>query len=117
MPRSPRVAGTSPLWSLAVALSAFVLMGFGPRDALRALNGRWIGPDTSLAVNAYTMQGNADEARPFQWEPFFLLDVSGRLVTFAIGERGYVALIAEDGGQISVTPFGGQSSMILTRAR
>lgn len=100
-----------------VAALALPLMAFGPRDALWALNGRWIGPDLSLAVNAHTMQGNAEDKRPFQWEPLFLLDVSGRFVTFAIGERGFVALISEDGREINVTPFGGQRSVLLHRYR
>lgn len=117
MPRSDRVSISRASRVIVAAALALLVMGFGPRDALWALNGRWIGPDISLAVNAYTLQANADEKRPFHWEPLFLLDVSGRLVTFAIGQQGFVALISEDGKQIIVTPFGGQRSVILDRYR
>jgi hypothetical protein len=117
MQRSDRASPYLFARVIVAAVSTLLLMGFGPRDALWALNGRWIGPDLSLAVNAHTLQANADEKRPFHWEPLFLLDVSGRLVTFAIGQRGFVALISEDGKQIIVTPFGGQRSVILDRYR
>jgi hypothetical protein len=112
-----RASAGETVRTVLVAALALPLMAFGPRDALWALNGRWLGPELSLAVNAHTMQGNAEEKRPFQWEPLFLLDVSGRLVTFSIGERGFVALISEDGRELHVTPFGGQRSVILHRYR
>ena len=63
-------------------------------DAQRALSGTWVGDGTVLHVDTLRMQVNLDPNKPFDWRPFRLADVSGRMVTFTAGTMTYVALFA-----------------------
>ncbi|MGQ7792367.1 hypothetical protein ACUN0C_08170 [Faunimonas sp. B44] len=88
--------------TLAAGLALTVLTGFNRADALHFLDGRWSGDGITLTINRWTMQGNDDPAKPFQWDPIRIRDATAPWIVFMIGKEVYIVTIGEDRDEISV---------------
>ncbi len=101
--------------TLALGLAFTLLTGFNRADALHFLDGRWSGGGVTLTVNRWTMQGNDDPAKPFQWDPVRIRDATAPWIVFMIGKQVYIVTMGEDRDEITV--FVGGRPATLRRVR
>jgi hypothetical protein len=83
-------------------------------DAIPDLAGRWSGPGLDLFIDTTRHQANANPARPFERQSFYIRNVTGPMVVFAIGQDLFVAHMV-NANTMTVTRGGQLESYTLTR--
>jgi len=82
---------------------------------LAFMQGVWSGPGFQISLDTERMLANADLAKPFQWDALVIRNISGRMVTFWIGERRFIGLF--DGDALSLSIEGSLETIRLERRR
>ena len=70
---------------------------------LGSLQGQWLGDGLALTINADTLQANMDPAKPFEWQTFRLVNVSGKFVVFDVGRARFIGLLDPEHATMTVT--------------
>lgn len=66
------------------------------KQARADLTGSWIGNTEQIRFDQDAMQINFDPARPFQWAPVWILDVSGDFYVLAVWNERYIVKLEGD---------------------
>ncbi len=76
----------------------------------QALAGTWVGGDgTTWVVDVRHLQVNMDPDRPFDWKALQLVNVSGHMAVFDVGNVRYIALLTTpDTLQVTSLSFPGE---------
>ena len=61
-------------------------------ETMRSMNGTWVGDGTPLIIDVQRLQANLDPEKPFEWQTFRILNITGPIITFDIGPRRFMAL-------------------------
>ena len=111
--------------ALAAFTMALPLSNFAARVAIGAawavdripdLGGHWAGEGLDLFIDTNHQQGNADPAKPFNRQPYFIRNVTGQMVVFVIGADVYFARM-DDSNTMVVSRGGRMETYTLKRAR
>lgn len=90
---------------------SLLVIGFGPglgmgstatagQASLAFMQGVWVGGPVRLSLDTERMLANLDPAKPFQWDPLIIRNISGGMVTFWVADRRFIGLF--DGDQLSL---------------
>ena len=127
MPRSRNWQQSSKaldIGKLQRPLAAFLFVCFGSvsswamsdTHALHAMDGAWAGDGTPFVIDVQRLQANLDPEKAFDWQIFRVINITGSLITFNIGQRRFIALMSSD-DEIHLTEFGvsGERSLRKTK--
>ena len=103
--------------------AALALIGAGATGGAAAalekipdLDGRWFGAGLDLFIDTTRLQGNADPAKPFNRQSFFIRNVTGPMVVFVIGPEVFFARM-DDPNTMVVSRGGLPDTYTLKRLR
>jgi hypothetical protein len=103
-----------PIRSLYVAATLAVSpCAAADGDLLRDLGGNWQGPGLAISIDAERMQARTDPEHPFRWEPLTILNITGNMVVFRVGEQDFIALV--EPGKLTLTTPALAGTHILSR--
>ena len=73
---------------------------------LRFMHGVWVGDGVQLSLDTKRMLANFDPAKPFQWDPLVIRNISGGMVTFWIADKRFIGLFEGDRLSLAGETFG-----------
>ena len=78
------------------------------REAMRLLEGKWIGDGFALEFDSARAQANVDPRLPYQWDRYGIRTASDGTVIFAVGAELYQASVQAGSLILSSTSFRGE---------
>lgn len=98
---------------VAIAIAGALPCAAADGNLLRDLGGTWQGPGLSISIDAERLQARTDPEHPFRWEPLTILNITGNMVVFRVGEQDFIALV--EPGKLTLTTPALAGTHILSR--
>ena len=91
-------------------------MGMSDHETMRSMNGAWVGEGTPLVIDTQRLQANLDPEKPFEWQTFRILNITGSMITFDIGPRRFMALLGGE-EEMHLTELGAPHERLLHKVK